>query len=122
MEAVEVPGFQVVHYGLIAIKKGLIETCYNLIQNQQMAKKINGTKKRAREAVRRLKLQKKQADRDLQAAMDQLSLARNEERLLDAGYKSTEMLYLNSQQAAQDIQVIQPTRASYDEQVTALEA
>lgn len=65
-----------------------------------MAKKINSTKKRAREAVRRLKQQKKQADKDLQEAMKQLSLARNEERLLDSGYKSTEMLYLNSQQAA----------------------
>jgi len=54
--------------------------------------------------------------------MELLSLAGSEERLLDPGYKTTEMLFLNHQKASQEVLVVQPTRASFDEQVAALEA
>jgi len=51
-----------------------------------MTKTLKRNKKQARDAVRRLRIQKKQADKDLKAAMEILSLAGNEERLLDPGY------------------------------------
>jgi hypothetical protein len=54
--------------------------------------------------------------------MEQLSLVGSEERLLDPGYKCSELLYFKHQKPAEEIIVHQPTRANYDELVACLEA